>query len=118
MSPAAAKPGTIKAAGATDGRSEVTVDIHGGRVIVDWLGASCRRRSFTPEDLRDAVRYVEMLAEHSDGQEVWVHQTDSDGAEFYARLHDGRFYADDRAHDEAPNVPWSTFKRALIARSK
>lgn len=115
MSPMKPKAGIIKAA---DERGDVAVHVRDGRIIVDWLGADCRRRSFTPEDLAEAVRYVELLAGLADGHEVWMQLHDSDGRRFAARLADDRFYADERVHDEAPNVAWSTFKRALIARSK
>lgn len=82
------------------------------RVILTWTcGAT---RSFTPEDASFALENITALSQYGD---VTLKDADSDSRTFYARVVDGRFYAND---GRAPNldgdyhVPWGLFRNAVL----
>lgn len=85
-------------------------------VRVTWTcGAT---RDFTPEGLRNAIANFETVSEYANAIPIWLDDRDHDGSRFHVRLHDGRLHADDHPSETAHSVPWVTFKRALVARSK
>jgi len=106
------KRATIKA---NDGRE---VEVHRANdhaVVVRWAcGAT---REFTPAGLRQAVDNFELVQSYNGGT-VWMEDQDHQGSRFACRLVGDRFHADDSISREQYNVPWSTFKRALLARAK
>jgi hypothetical protein len=118
------KAATLKADGTkakrgADGPAEVVVDtIATGEVTVTprWY-CSAGVRTFTPEDMRETVEQIDLVASY--GMDCWLRRRDSHGAEFYVGMREGRAYLSNvPADDDAGHVAWSTFKRALVARSK
>lgn len=96
---------------------QLAVEVEGGRsvgvardherVVVSWFCGD--RRSFTGDDLREAVRNVERLIAHPD---VWVELSDSNGQTFYATVVDEELFAN-TAPAGGESIPWGELKTAL-----
>jgi hypothetical protein len=112
VSPSKLKPATIKSSGNRD----VTVERTGNIVKVTWVCGA--ERFFTPEGLRQAIDNFELATSYNGDVPVWLEDRDHHGTGFACKLAGGRFHADDSVDGTTYDVPWSSFKKALIARSK
>lgn len=101
---------------ASNGRTVKVDRTSDTNVRVTWTCGGTR--DFTPEGLRNAIANLETVAGYGDGVPLWMEDQDHARAKFAVRLHDGRLHADDHPSEGAHSVPWTTFKRALVARSK
>lgn len=123
MSPAPRKPRAKKpkALKATKGYSEslpartendaersVRVHTQGDDVIVTWTCGGTR--TFTPDDLRASIDYLEMVCVHGD---VWLSHSDSRSTTFSCVVEDGEFHAHDNITEHSAHLPWDGFKAKL-----
>lgn len=111
--PAKPKPAEIKASNGGTVKVDRTSDTN---VKVTWVCGGVR--NFTPEAMRETIANFDTINVYGDGIPVWMEDEDDDAARFSVRLHDGRLHADDHPTEGAHSVPWATFKKALMARSK
>lgn len=110
------KPAEIKSSHDA-GKPVVVERLDAEHVKITWVcGAT---RTFSPDDLREAISTFEMLATYGDGVPLWMDNRDSTGVRYCVRLSEGRMHGDDSTGArESYSVPWATFKKALVARSK
>lgn len=100
----------IERAVAADDGGEVGVRRANGNVTIKWFcGAT---RTFTPDDLRNAIAHVELLSEYPD---VVVELADSYGSRLWARIDGDALRAHETANltDGVRTIPWATLKKAM-----
>lgn len=92
---------------------QVRVERTEDEVIVHWVCGATRH--FKPADLKRALDLFNIVMANNGAGDLWYGDGDSDHRHYSARLDDGNFMADERAHDGAYKVPWGEFSKALRA---